>query len=152
VKTTAIALVLAALPALLSGCGGGDDKSAAPTNHSATTSDTTAAATISPAPTSSASAVDTEKLAIADVTKVAPALEAYFRVHGYPTDLEKVFQAMAPAGLTMDQSDALASYTYRASDQEFVLCVQNDSDAWASYDTAPMQVVKHGQSGGCPQS
>jgi hypothetical protein len=143
VKKTAIALVVC-LPALVSGCGGGDDKAAAPS--------TAAAATISATPTSSVSAADSEKLAIADVTKVAPALEAYFRVHGYPTDLEKVFEAMGPAKLVMDQSDALASYTYRASDKEFVLCVQNDSEAWASYDTAPMAVVKHGQTGGCPQS
>jgi hypothetical protein len=144
VKKTALALVVS-LPALVSGCGGGDDKAATPADTSGPTLVTHTTAT------PSASAAETERLAIADVTRVAPALESYFRTHGYPTDLEKVFQAMGPAGLFMDQTDALASYQYRASDKEFVLCVQNDSDAWASYDTAPMQVVKHGQSGGCPQ-
>jgi hypothetical protein len=152
VNKTAIALALVSLPALLSGCGGGDTKAAATTDTTATGPDTSASAKVSAAPTSSMSPADSEKLAIADVTQVAPALEAYFRVHGYPTDLEKVFESMGPAGLFMDQSDALASYTYRPSDKEFVLCVQNDSNAWASYDTAPMAVVKHGQSGGCPQS
>jgi len=94
----------------------------------------------------------TMAMAMADLNQVAPKLEAYFKVHGYPTNIADLPKAMVAAGLYMNPSDALATYKYDAASKEFKLCVQNDSGAWASYDTSSMTIGAHGLSGGCPQS
>lgn len=143
-KKTAIALVLAALPALLAGCGGGDSKDA---NSSGSQSGKTGGA---PGATVTLSPQAAQATAMADVNQVAPKLEAYFRAHGYPADLAGVAKAMTEAGLFMDPSDALATYKLNPTTKQFTLCVQNDNGAWALFDTG--SIGSHGTSGGCPQS
>jgi hypothetical protein len=141
VKKTALALVLATLPALLAGCGGSDSKDAA-TPSSGSNTDPAASATLSPEAG--------QATAMADVNQLAPKLQAYFAAHGYPADLAGVAKAMTTAGLFMDPSDNLASYKLNAANKQFTLCVENDNGAWALFDTG--SIGGHGKTGGCPQS
>jgi hypothetical protein len=89
--------------------------------------------------------------AINDVKRVAPALQAYFRTNGYPTTLEEVAKSMPKAKLTMDPSDGLGGYTFNPATKQFVLCVENDSGAWASYESMTGSVDQQGLKYGCPQ-
>lgn len=105
-----------------------------------------AATAASPAP-----AAATLALATADVSRVAPALDTYFHTNGYPATLEEVARTMPKANLTMDPADALAGYHLDAAAKQFRLCVENDSGAWATYNTASTNVDDHGLTGGCPK-
>jgi hypothetical protein len=139
VKKTAIVLLLAALPTLLSGCGGGDSKDGAKPGAGNNAPDATA--TLSPQAAMAQ--------AMADVNQVAPKLQAYFAAHGYPTDLAGLAKSMTEAGLYMNPSDALASYKFDPKTKQWTMCVENDNGAWASFDTG--SIGGHGTSGGCPQ-
>lgn len=88
----------------------------------------------------------------ADVSRIAPALDTYFRTNGYPSTLEDVAAAMPKANLVMDPTNAVAGYHFDAALKQFRLCVESDSGTWASYNTAPMKVDDQGATGGCPQS
>jgi hypothetical protein len=87
----------------------------------------------------------------ADVSRVAPALDTYFRTNGYPSTLEGVADAMPKANLAMDPTNAIAGYHLDATLKQFRLCVESDSGTWATYNTSPMAVDDHGVTGGCPQ-
>ena len=139
-KKTAIVLVLAALPALLSGCGGGDSQSTAKSGPPAGRT----GATVALSPQAAMAQ------AMADVNQVAPKLQAYFAAHGYPTDLAGVAKSMTEAGVYMDPSNSLAAYKFDPKTKQWTMCVQNDNGAWASFDTG--SIGGHGTSGGCPQS
>ena len=88
--------------------------------------------------------------AVGDVRRAAPALAAWFSAHGYPTSLQQAAAAVPRTGIVLDPSDALAGYRLEPGGRQFLLCVQNLTDAWASYDTATGHLV-HRISGGCPQ-
>jgi hypothetical protein len=90
--------------------------------------------------------------ATGDVSRVAPALDTYYRTNGYPTTLEDVARSMPKANLTMDPTNALAGYRLDPDAKQFRLCVENDAGSWATYDTAVNGVADHGLTGGCPQS
>ncbi len=85
-----------------------------------------------------------------DVNRLAPALEGYFRGQEYPRSLDEVAAAMPKTGLELSKGNSIGGYRYDASDVEFVLCVENTSGAYATYDTAPMATGQSGESGGCP--
>jgi len=139
VKKTAIIVLLAAAPALLSACGGSDSKAV---KGGPPAGQTGASASLSPQAAMAQ--------AMADVNQVAPKLQAYFAAHGYPTDLAGVAKSMTEAGLYMDPSNALAAYKFDPKTKQWTMCVQNDNGAWASFDTG--SIGGHGTSGGCPQS
>ena len=64
----------------------------------------------------------------------------------------RVAQAMVKGGIAMDPSDSVATYQYDPAAKQFKLCVENDSHAWATYDTALHKVAGSNATGGCPQS
>jgi hypothetical protein len=142
VKLSALALVLTTTTALLAGCGGGkaSTDSGKPPDQSGAAAG--ASSTLSP------EAAEAE--AMGDVNQVAPRLQAYFAAHGYPTDLAGLARSMTQAGLFMDPSDALASYQFNPKNKQWSMCVQNDTGAWASFDTG--SIGGHGKTGGCPKS
>ncbi|HEX3612455.1 MAG TPA: hypothetical protein VHU88_12280 [Sporichthyaceae bacterium] len=156
------ATVLAALSIVagLAGCGSKDNTSAASFTKSGDTAGAnTGAPGAGPGPgLTPASAAPTMKpaaalaMATSDVSKVSPALVTWFNSHGYATTLEQVAQAMVKAGIAMDPTDSVATYQYDAAAKQFKLCVENDSHAWARYDTALHKVAGSNTSGGCPQS
>jgi hypothetical protein len=88
--------------------------------------------------------------ATADVSRVAPKLEQYYFVHGYPRDLDGAKASMREIGLTLSKGNDLGGYRFKESEREFILCVQNTSGALATYDTAPMATGINGEHGGCP--
>jgi hypothetical protein len=136
----------------LAGCG--DDA------HDSDFRDNTGAGTISAGPISAGPAVQDPTpaaspsagltSALADVGELAPSLESYFRAHSYPRELADVVAALPEAGLRLARGNSIGGYSYDDKAVEFVLCVQNTSGAWASYDTAPMTTAQSGESGGCP--
>lgn len=86
-----------------------------------------------------------------EVESVAPALESYYRGTTYPTTLADAVASLADAGIQLAPGLSVTGYVYDADDVEFTLCIEDDeSGAWASYDTAPMSVRDGGDSGGCP--
>jgi hypothetical protein len=145
-------LALTALLSLaaLGGCGS-KNASADASLASATGSPAPAAAALALATAASPAPAATLALATADVSRVAPALDTYFRTNGYPATLEEVAGTMPKANLTMDPADALAGYNLDAAAKKFRLCVENDSGAWATYDTSSNSVGDHGLTGGCPK-
>ncbi|MGQ0466251.1 MAG: hypothetical protein ACT4QG_13115 [Sporichthyaceae bacterium] len=89
--------------------------------------------------------------ATTDVTRIAPKLEQYYFAKGYPKDLAGAKASMKPAGQAVSKGNKVAGYSYDAADREFILCIQNKSGAWATYDTAPMATGAAGEKGGCPK-
>jgi hypothetical protein len=85
-----------------------------------------------------------------DANRIAPALEGYFRGQEYPRTLDEVVAALPKSGLELSKGNSIGGYRYDASDVEFVLCVENTSGAYATYDTAPMSTGQSGETGGCP--
>ncbi len=85
-----------------------------------------------------------------DVNTLAPALESYFRGDPYPTTVAEVVAALPKAQLKLSKGNTLGGYRYDPDEVEFVLCVENTSGAFATYDTAPMATGKQGETGGCP--
>lgn len=138
------ALAAAALlgAATLAGCGGSAE------------SDAAAQGTTDLAATSKSSLGVSPGLAAAtaDVRRVAPKLEQYYFAKGYPNDLKGAKASMKKARLTLTQGNKLGGYTFDKQAEEFVLCVQNTSGAWATYDTAPMATGATGEAGGCPKN
>jgi hypothetical protein len=88
--------------------------------------------------------------ATADVSRVAPRLEQYYFVHGYPRDLDGAKASMRETGLTLSKGNELGGYRFKDSEREFILCVQDTSGAFATYDTAPMATGISAERGGCP--
>lgn len=86
-----------------------------------------------------------------DVERVAPALEQYYFAKGYPQDLAGAKESMAKAGLKLSPGNKIGGYRLDHHAQEFVLCVQHKSGAFATYDTAPMATGQTGDTGGCPK-
>lgn len=128
--------VLALTGVLLVGCGDDD----APDSGSGPTADDTAAA------------VEAVEAVAEDVSSVAPALESYYRAGGgYPASLADAQDTLGPAGVALQPGHVVGGYTYEPEAEEFVLCIEDEeTGAWASYDTAPMGVRDSGASGGCP--
>ena len=124
---------IALLAALLAGCGDDGGEADAP-----------AAATSGQGPSAALTS------ALDDVRKVAPRLEGYYRSGSYPRKLEDVAISMPEAGLTLAAGNSLGAYRYDTEAAEFVLCVENTSGAFATYDTAPMALGEQGETGGCP--
>lgn len=138
-------LLLVALLTLPLGACGDDDEPAATSQPEVTPQ---------PAVSVAASPADSAALdaALADVNDLAPALESYFRGRDYPTKLADVVATLPRTGLKLSPGNTIGGYRYKADEVEFVLCVENTSGAWASYDTAPMTTAQSGESGGCPSS
>jgi hypothetical protein len=90
--------------------------------------------------------------ALADVGELAPSLESYFAAHTYPRSVAEVEAALPKANLRLAQGNSIGGYSYDDKTVEFVLCVENTSGAWATYDTKPMTTGSSGESGGCPAS
>lgn len=132
---------LALLGAVLAGCG--DDSS-----DSASAPTPSVAATVGSTP--SAGPSDELTSTVQDVSKAAPRLEGYFRGGQYPTKLGDARQAFDELGDKLDPGNSIGGYSYDPKAVEFVLCVENTSGAWATYDTAPMATGKSGETGGCP--
>lgn len=89
--------------------------------------------------------------ATSDVTRIAPKLEQYYFEKGYPRDLAGAKASLKPAGQAVSKGNKVAGYSYDEVAREFVLCIQNTSGAWATYDTAPMATGASGEAGGCPK-
>jgi|GEM_PF-2703087 len=62
----------------------------------------------------------------------------------------EVVETLGDAGLTLAPGNAIAGYVYDDAAVEFTLCVESESGAWATYDTAPMTLRENGAAGGCP--
>ena len=85
-----------------------------------------------------------------DVNRITPRLEQYYFAMGYPRDLAGAKASLKPAGQKVSKGNKVAGYSFDDQADEFILCIQNKSGAWATYDTAPMQTGATGKSGGCP--
>ncbi len=140
------ALAAALLVLALAGCGDDDTTDAAGPAQAVTTPVPTDVPTRTPDVKPGAALTSV----LADVNELAPALESYFRGQPYPTKVEEVVAALPKARLKVSQGNSIGGYRYDASDVEFVLCVENTSGAYATYDTAPMTTGRSGESGGCP--
>jgi hypothetical protein len=142
-----IAALLALGTTLVAGCGDDEKSPAAP-------APTVAAATATPEPSSSAEPGQDPGSALAsvtdDVVRVAPQLESYYRGKPYPRTVDEVVASLAGADVTLSKGNRVGGYRYDPDAVEFVLCIQNSSGAWATYDTAPMTAGKGGAAGGCP--
>ncbi|NRQ50898.1 hypothetical protein [Aeromicrobium stalagmiti] len=89
--------------------------------------------------------------ALGDVERIAVGLEQYYFQNGYPADLAGAIDTMKDAELAVSDGNTVAGYRFDESAQEFKLCVENASGAWATYDTAPMSVREAEETGGCPE-
>jgi len=87
---------------------------------------------------------------IADVTRIAPALETWLRGGEYPTTLDAARQALTDAALEPSPGNAVGGYRYEPDSVEFRLCIEAAGGAYAIYDTRPMSVLTSGDDGGCP--
>lgn len=135
------------LAALASGCGSGDDPMGTPSaaDSSAPAPSVSASATPDPA------AAQARRSAVEDVQEFAPALEQVFFSQGYPDDLAGALRtAEELTNLRLAPGNRIASYVFDAGDQEFRLCVESRTGAFAVYDTSPMSTISSGDSGGCP--
>lgn len=135
-------LLVALLIPALGACGDDDDPAAGPQPE--VTAQPGASATERPGGGAALESV------LADVNDLAPALESYFRGRDYPTKLDEVVAALPRTGRKLSSGNSIGGYRYKADEVEFVLCVENTSGAWATYDTAPMTTAQSGESGGCP--
>jgi hypothetical protein len=85
-----------------------------------------------------------------DVNRITPKLEQYYFAKGYPRDLAGAKASLKPAGQKVADGNTVDGYSFDDKAAEFILCIQNKSGAWATYDTAPMEAGATGESGGCP--
>ncbi|MCY7396789.1 MAG: hypothetical protein LH468_11700 [Nocardioides sp.] len=85
-----------------------------------------------------------------DVELVAPSLESFYRDREYPVDLDQVLSTLAEADVPLSPGNRVAGYLYDGDAVEFQLCIENESGAFATYDTAPMTLRRSGETGGCP--
>lgn len=145
-RTLAAGLLMLSLAA----CGDDDDEITTKLDPGQVTTAPQATAQNTPPPVADGKPSAALKSVLADVNKLAPALESYFRGDRYPTAVDEVVAALAKAKLTLSKGNSIGGYRYDASDVEFVLCVENTSGAYATYDTAPMTTGQSGESGGCP--
>ncbi|MGQ0465701.1 MAG: hypothetical protein ACT4QG_10325 [Sporichthyaceae bacterium] len=90
-------------------------------------------------------------IAVMDANRIAPKLEQYYFAKGFAKDKKAAEASMAPAGQMFSPGNKMGGYLYLPDEEEFVLCVQHKSGAWATYDTAPMASGKNGTKGGCPK-
>lgn len=86
----------------------------------------------------------------ADVETAAVSLESFYRGSPYPRTTAEVVETLGDAGLTLAAGNTIAGYVYDDAAVEFTLCVESESGAWATYDTAPMTLRENGATGGCP--
>ncbi|MET3962852.1 heme-binding NEAT domain protein [Marmoricola sp. OAE513] len=154
-----LALLSAAALLTLAACGSDEEPSA---GSSQTQPPSTAAApTLTPTPTPTPTPSQPAKAkpataaqiqsTIDDVQSYAPAMEQVYFDQGYPKDLAGALRtAKQLTFLKLSQGNTIASYVFDPSDQEFQLCIENTSGAWAVYDTSPMSTTSSGKSGGCP--
>ena len=152
--TVAAACVLA-----LAACGSSDDGGADASGAAAPpTADATGGTGDQPAPSDAAgpeepadpaSAADLESVK-ADVETVAVSLEGYYRGDPYPATSAEVIDTLDGAGLELSPGNSIGGYVYDPDAVEFTLCIESESGAWATYDTAPMTLRENGATGGCP--
>jgi hypothetical protein len=143
VTRPSLALAVALAAVLLTGCGDDDDAGADPPSS-----------TVAPARSAPAVATPSPGLAsaLADVRTIAPRLESYYRGGAYPRDLAGVLASLPKAEVKPSPGNRLGAYRYDPAAVEFVLCVENASGAYATYDTAPMALGEQGETGGCPDT
>lgn len=166
VGVAAAAATVVAMAAGITACGADDDApdtavDSAETADPGTSVDPTPAPT--PAPSSDAAPsqptkappsapvdpADLESVK-ADVETVAVSLESFYRGTPYPETAAEVIDTLAEAGLSLSPGNSIGGYVYDPATVEFTLCIERDSGAWATYDTAPMTLRENGVSGGCP--
>lgn len=141
------ALVAGLLVLAPAGCGDDDEETRILGPGQVTTNpDSTPPGTVPPAGKPSAAL----KSVLNDANRIAPALEGYFRGEEYPRSLDEVAAALPKSGLELSKGNSIGGYRYDAADVEFVLCIENTSGAFATYDTAPMATGQSGETGGCP--
>lgn len=83
-----------------------------------------------------------------DVEAYAVQLEQVFFGQGYPKDLAGAVAVARQLDLSLSPGNSIAGYRYDPDAQEFRLCVENTSGAFAIYDTEPMSRIEAGN-GGC---
>ncbi|MGQ0846755.1 MAG: hypothetical protein ACT4QF_21770 [Sporichthyaceae bacterium] len=104
----------------------------------------------SPAPTLQSDEAGRD-LAVSDARRIAPKLEQYYFAKGFARDIKAAKASMEPAGQKFSPGNTMGGYLYLPDEEEFILCVQHKSGAWATYDTAPMASGANGVKGGCPK-
>ncbi len=142
-------MTLAAAVALtVSACGNDDTDDAGPGPDIPSIGGPSSAPSSSstPAPANEAA----EQSALTDVEAYAVQLEQVFFGSGYPRDLAGAVKVADRLDLELSPGNRIASYVYDADAEEFRLCVENTSGAFAIYDTQPMSTMQSGPSGGCP--
>jgi hypothetical protein len=87
---------------------------------------------------------------IEDANRVTPPLEAYFFGAGPAADLDEAVAALATIELELSPGNQVGSYDYDQADEDFKLCIEGPTGAFATYDTSPMSLFETGESGGCP--
>jgi hypothetical protein len=85
-----------------------------------------------------------------DAVRVTPPLEAHFFDAGPATSIPQVVETLADLGLTLSPGNQVGGYVYDLDDEDFRLCIEGPTGAYATYDTSPMSVFETGESGGCP--
>jgi hypothetical protein len=85
----------------------------------------------------------------ADALRVTPPLESYFFGAGHATTLEEAVAALAENELELSPGNQVGGYAYDEADEDFKLCIQGPTGAFATYDTSPMSLFETGASGGC---
>jgi hypothetical protein len=157
VTRTVLTLLVAISLVFLGGCGSEDEPEAQVEPTAAASAEETpgaeassAPATPSPSAGSGAGAAAGLVSALADVRLAAPRLESLYRNREYPRELDAVVDSLDEAKLTLAPGNSLGGYRYDEQKVEFVLCVEHESGAFATYDTAPMATGAQGTSGGCP--
>lgn len=147
-----LAFVAALATVLLAGCGvdGGASADGGPSAD-----DPPASTSPAPSPTATAASAGGPSpglaSALADARRIAPRLESYYRGGDYPRELDAVIASMSKAQVKSSAGNRVGAYRYDAASVEFVLCVENTSGAFATYDTAPMALGDQGETGGCPK-
>lgn len=134
-----------ALSVGLTGCGGDDE----PGSSEVTPAFEPPQRTDAPDPASSGAEGSADDV-IDEVTEVAPELESFYRGGPYPRSVEDAVASLDAAGVSLLPGHEVGGYTYDEDAVEFVLCLEDEDGAWASYDTAPMGVRDSGTSDGCP--
>lgn len=146
------AVIVALSLALMAGCGSEDAPAASAEPGTAATAEGSDSPDTPDSPDAAAGGPSPELTsALADVQKVAPRLESLYRNKEYPRDLDDVVASMDDAQLELSDGNSLGAYRYDEKSVEFVLCVENSSGAFATYDTAPMATGEKGEEGSCPQ-
>lgn len=87
---------------------------------------------------------------IDDANRVTPPLESHFFGAGPADTLEEAVAALAEIDLELSPGNVVGSYLYDDADEDFKLCVEGPTGAFATYDTSPMSLFETGESGGCP--